>query len=51
MKTSHVISLVSKVRDKANKMIVSELNANGIKGIVPSHGSILPLCTGAARFL
>jgi DNA-binding MarR family transcriptional regulator len=40
MKTSHIITLVSRIRDKANKLIVSELEKSGIKGIAPSHGSI-----------
>jgi len=40
MKTNHIVSLISKIRDKANKLIVSELEKNGIKGIAPSHGSI-----------
>ncbi|WP_046230375.1 MarR family winged helix-turn-helix transcriptional regulator [Paenibacillus algorifonticola] len=37
----NVLSLVAKIRDKANKRIVSELEANQITGIVPSHGDIL----------
>lgn len=34
-------SLISKIRDAFNKMIVSELEKQGIEGIVPSHGDIL----------
>lgn len=37
----NALSLVAKIRDKANKLIVSELEANQITGIVPSHGDIL----------
>lgn len=35
------ISLISKIRDKANNLIVSELEKNGISGIVTSHGEII----------
>lgn len=34
-------SLTSKIRDNVNNLIVTELNKEGIKGIVPSHGDIL----------
>ncbi|KQO18851.1 MarR family winged helix-turn-helix transcriptional regulator [Paenibacillus sp. Leaf72] len=37
----NALSLVAKIRDKANKLIVSELEAKQITGIVPSHGDIL----------
>lgn len=41
MNTSDVISLISKIRQKVNGLIVSELSRNGIDGIVVSHGDIL----------
>ncbi|MFJ5763173.1 MarR family winged helix-turn-helix transcriptional regulator [Neobacillus sp. NPDC093182] len=34
-------SMVGKIRDAINKLIVSELEKHGIEGIVPSHGDIL----------
>ncbi|RNB79728.1 MarR family transcriptional regulator [Brevibacillus fluminis] len=36
-------SMISKIRDSVNKMIVSELEKNGVEGIVSSHGDILSL--------
>lgn len=41
MKTRDAISLISKIRQKVNGLIVSELSKNGIEGIVVSHGDIL----------
>lgn len=41
MKTNHVISLISKIRDKANNLIVRELRVRNIHGLAPSHGNIL----------
>lgn len=41
MKTDHIISLISKIRNKANKIIVKELQNRNIKGLSPSHGDIL----------
>lgn len=35
------LSLISRIRDSANKLIVSELEDHGVEGIVPSHGDIL----------
>ena len=35
------LSLISRIRDSANKLIVSELERHGVEGIVPSHGDIL----------
>ncbi len=32
---------MSRIREKANKLIVHELKTHGIEGIVPSHGEIL----------
>ncbi|MFX4263513.1 MarR family winged helix-turn-helix transcriptional regulator [Pelotomaculum propionicicum] len=41
MKKGNALSLISRIREKANKFIVRELENHGIKGIVPSHGDIL----------
>lgn len=41
MNTRDVISLISKIRQKVNGFIVSELSGNGVDGIVVSHGDIL----------
>jgi DNA-binding MarR family transcriptional regulator len=38
-----LIKLTSKISNFANKLIILELEKNGIKGIVPSHGDILAL--------
>lgn len=35
------VSLISRIRDNANRLIVSELEKHGVEGIVPSHGDIL----------
>jgi DNA-binding MarR family transcriptional regulator len=43
MKTNHIISLVSKIRDKAGRLIIHELHARNISGLAPSHGDILML--------
>jgi DNA-binding MarR family transcriptional regulator len=39
--TNHVIALISNIRDNANKLIISKLEDNGVKGLAPTHGSIL----------
>jgi len=47
MKQGNVIALVSRIKEKAYRLIVRELEAHGIDGIVPSHGDILAhLLTG-----
>jgi DNA-binding MarR family transcriptional regulator len=43
MRTEHIISLISRVRDKANRLIVSELRVRNMPGLAPSHGDILIL--------
>ncbi|MBW1800688.1 MAG: MarR family transcriptional regulator [Deltaproteobacteria bacterium] len=40
MKTEGIISLISTIRDKANRFIFHELKARGITDIVPAHGGI-----------
>lgn len=37
----NALSLISKIRTQAYKMIVSELEKHGVEGIVPSHGDVL----------
>lgn len=41
MKQGNALSLISRIREKANKFIVRELEVKGLEGIVPSHGDIL----------
>jgi DNA-binding MarR family transcriptional regulator len=41
MKTKNVIALTSRITEKAHKLIVRELQAHGVEGVVPSHGDIL----------
>jgi DNA-binding MarR family transcriptional regulator len=41
MKTRDVISLISKIRQKVNGLIETEMAANGIEGIAVSHGDII----------
>lgn len=43
MKTNHIISLISRIRDKANRLIIHELKTHNIPGLAPSHGDILML--------
>jgi len=40
METEHLISLVSAIRDKANRFIFEQLKASGIKDIAPAHGGV-----------
>lgn len=39
----NLISLVAKTTELSHRLIISKLEENGIKSIVPSHGSILHL--------
>jgi MarR family transcriptional regulator, organic hydroperoxide resistance regulator len=41
VETNHIVSLISKIRSKANKIIVGELRGRNIKGLAPSHGDIM----------
>jgi len=41
MKQGNALSLISRIREKATKLIVRELELHGVDGIVPSHGDIL----------
>jgi DNA-binding MarR family transcriptional regulator len=41
MKTRDAISLISKIREKVNRLIEAEMFRNGLDGIVTSHGDIM----------
>lgn len=41
MEAKDIISLISKVREGANRFITTEMEKRGIEGLVPSHGDIL----------
>ena len=41
MRENNAIALMSRIREKANKLIVRELRQRGVEGIVPSHGEIM----------
>lgn len=41
MSTTDTISLISKIREKVNKRIITEMEKYGMEGIVTSHGDIL----------
>ena len=41
MSSRAVISLVSRIREKANRFIIREMGQRGMEGLVPSHGDIL----------
>ncbi|WP_223066078.1 MarR family winged helix-turn-helix transcriptional regulator [Paenibacillus caui] len=38
---NNAASMISKIRDAANQVIVTELHKHGVDNIVPSHGDIL----------
>lgn len=41
MRTDDTISLISKIKEKADRFIVKELENLGLQNIAPSHGDIL----------
>ena len=41
MRKNNAIALMSRIREKGNKLIVRELRQQGVEGIVPSHGEIM----------
>ena len=41
MEAKDIISLISRIRESANKYIIGEMNHWGVQGLVPSHGDIL----------
>lgn len=50
MRKNNLVALTSRISEKAHKLIVKELEANGIYGIVPSHGGILGLLFAEKQF-
>lgn len=50
MKEKDIIALASRLTEKAHKLIIRELTARGIEGIVPSHGGILMLLFNGEKF-
>jgi len=40
-KTGTIISLIARIREKANRFIADELKRHGIKGLAPVHGDVL----------
>ncbi len=43
------LSLISKIHEKGNRFIMERLKANGIEGLVPSHGDILAVLYGCGK--
>lgn len=41
MNTYNAAALISRINDQAQKLITTELEQQGIEGIVPSHGGVL----------
>ena len=41
MRTRDAISYISKIREKVNRLIESEMSHSGLEGIVTSHGDII----------
>ncbi|WP_037288173.1 MarR family winged helix-turn-helix transcriptional regulator [Saccharibacillus sacchari] len=41
MNKYNAAALISRINDQAQKLITTELEAQGIEGIVPSHGGVL----------
>lgn len=41
MNTDNTINLIGRIRDKANKFLLKELQKLGLKNVAPSHGDIL----------
>nr|WP_092068400.1 MarR family winged helix-turn-helix transcriptional regulator [Dendrosporobacter quercicolus]NSL47082.1 MarR family transcriptional regulator [Dendrosporobacter quercicolus DSM 1736] len=50
MKKKNVVALTSRIADKAHKLIIRELQIQGINGIVPSHGGILLLLFSGEKY-
>lgn len=43
MKPEHIVYLISRIRTRANALLVRELERHHITGLSPSHGSILAM--------
>jgi DNA-binding MarR family transcriptional regulator len=41
MRKNNAVALISRIREHANRLIVGELAARGVEGMVPSHGDIM----------
>ena len=41
MKADNTLSLISRIHQGMNEVIMEEVKKSGIEGIVPSHGSIM----------
>lgn len=50
MRNNNAVALTSRITERANRLIVRELEARGVKGIVPSHGGILGLLFAGERY-
>lgn len=50
MRKGNAIALMSQIREKANRLIVRELEAYGIVGLVPSHGDIVQILFEGEKF-
>jgi DNA-binding MarR family transcriptional regulator len=50
MKRNNVVALTSRITEKANRLIIHELESNGIYGIVPSHGGIMVLLFTGVKY-
>jgi DNA-binding MarR family transcriptional regulator len=40
-KTDSIVSLIARIREKANRFITAELSSRGLQGIKPIHGDLL----------
>jgi MarR family transcriptional regulator, organic hydroperoxide resistance regulator len=49
MNPNDIISLISKIREKVNRRIISEMEAHGIEYIVTSHGDIIHALFGKSK--
>jgi len=50
MRRNNVVALTSRITDKAHRLIIRELENNGVYGIVPSHGGILALLFNGEKY-
>lgn len=50
MRKNNVVALTSRITEKAHKLIIRELESNGIHGIVPSHGGILAMLFSETKY-
>jgi len=50
MRENNIVALTSRITEKAHKLIIRELEGQGINGIVPSHGGILALLFNGEKY-